>query len=66
MFQDSRENKTNQFPEGPYIKCFVIYLDFPLNDHIAKKNKPRRHNFFIRNRQSSWREHVLRITLFLI
>ena len=27
--QDSRENKTNQFPEGPYIKCFVIYLDFP-------------------------------------
>ena len=27
--QDSRENKTNYFPEGPYIKCFVIYLDFP-------------------------------------
>ena len=26
--QDSRENKTNQFPEGPYIKCFVIYLEF--------------------------------------
>ena len=23
----SRENKTNQFPEGPHIKCFVIYLD---------------------------------------
>ena len=22
-------------PEGPYIKCFVIYLDF----HIAKTNK---------------------------
>ena len=31
----SRENKTNWFPEGPYIKCFVIYLDF----HIAKTNK---------------------------
>ena len=27
------------FPEGPYIKCFVIYLDFPLNNHIAKTNK---------------------------
>ena len=34
--QDSRENKTNWFPEGPYIKCFVIYLDFPLNNHKAK------------------------------
>ena len=24
----SRENKTNWFPEGPDIKCFVIFLDF--------------------------------------
>ena len=23
--KDSRENKTNPFPEGPYIKCFDIY-----------------------------------------
>ena len=30
---DSRENKTNLFPEGPYIKCFVIYLDFPLKKY---------------------------------
>ena len=22
--------------EGPYIRCFVIYLDFPLNNHMAK------------------------------
>ena len=29
----SRENKTNLFPEGTYIKCFVIYLDFHLNNH---------------------------------
>ena len=36
--QDSRENKTDYFPEGPYIKCFVICLDF----HIAKTNKQRR------------------------
>ena len=39
--QDLREKKTNWFPEGPYIKCFVIYLDFPLNNHI-EKNKQRR------------------------
>jgi len=31
--QDSRENKTNLFPEGPDIKCIVIYLDFPFNNH---------------------------------
>ena len=24
---DSPENKTNWFPEGPGIKCFVIFLD---------------------------------------
>ena len=36
--RDSGENKTNYFPEGPYIKCFVIYLDF----HIAKTKKQRR------------------------
>ena len=29
--QDSRENKTNWFPEGPDIKCFVIYLAFHFN-----------------------------------
>ena len=26
------------FPEGPFIKCFVIYLDFPFNKH-SKTNK---------------------------
>ena len=29
--QDARENKTNRFPEGPDIKCFVIFLDFHFN-----------------------------------
>ena len=29
--QDSRENKTNWFPEGPDIKCLVIFLDFHFN-----------------------------------
>ena len=23
-----------EFPEGPYIKCFVIHLDFLLNSHM--------------------------------
>ena len=32
----SREKSGLQFPEGPYINCFVIYLDFPLDNHIAK------------------------------
>ena len=25
------EDKTNWFPEGPDIKCFVIFLDFQFN-----------------------------------
>ena len=29
--QDLRENKTNWFPEGPDIKCFVTFLDFHFN-----------------------------------
>ena len=31
--QDSRENKTNWFPEGPDVKCFVIFLDFHVNSN---------------------------------
>ena len=31
--QDSRENKTNWFPEGPDINCFVIFLDFHFNSN---------------------------------
>ena len=30
---DSPENKTNWFPEGPDIKCFVIFLDFHFNSN---------------------------------
>ena len=30
--QDSKENKTNQFPEGPDVKCFVVYLDFSVSN----------------------------------
>ena len=29
--QDSRENKTNWFPQWPDIRCFVIFLDFQFN-----------------------------------
>ena len=28
-----RENKTNWFPEGPDIKCFIIFLDFQFNSN---------------------------------
>ena len=42
--QDSRENKTNWFPEGPDIKCFVIFLDFHFNSNKritgANQNSP--------------------------
>ena len=30
---DSKENKTNCFPEGPDIKCFVVFLDFHFNSN---------------------------------
>ena len=26
---------------GPYIKCFVIYLDFPLNNHVLLNSGAR-------------------------
>ena len=29
--KSTRENKTNWFPEGPDIKCFVIFLEFHFN-----------------------------------
>ena len=28
--------KTKLFPTRPYIKCFVMYLKFSLNNHMAK------------------------------
>ena len=31
--QNSRENKTNWFPEGHDIKCFVIFPDFHFNSN---------------------------------
>ena len=39
--QDLRENKTNRFPEGPDIKCFVIFLNFHFNSNkrITGANK---------------------------
>ena len=36
VFPRVRKTKLTSFPKGPYIKCFVIYLDFPLNNHMAK------------------------------
>ena len=40
------------FPKGPSIKCFVIYLDFPLNNHRAKTNKQT-------NKQRNWSHAVV-------
>ena len=40
------KNKTHNFLEGPNIlKCFVIYLNFSKNNHVAETNKQRRNNF---------------------
>ena len=33
------KTKLTSFPRDLIIKCFVIYLEFPLNNHIAKTNK---------------------------
>ena len=40
----SRENKTNWFPEGPDIKCFVIFLYFHFSvlSSTATKNTLKR------------------------
>ena len=40
----SRENKTNWFPEGPDIKCFVVFLDFHFNSNkrITEANQNSR------------------------
>ena len=42
--QDSRENKTNWFLEGPDTKCFVIFLDFHFssNKRITGANQNSR------------------------
>ena len=45
MFPETKSRLTSGLegnPEGPYIKCFVMYLDFLLYNHIAKTNKQRR------------------------
>ena len=31
-----QEGKQNSLPWDPYIMCFAIYLDFPLNNYMAK------------------------------
>ena len=37
--QDSRENKTNWFPQGTDIKCFVTFLDFYFNSDKELRNE---------------------------
>ena len=41
--QDSRENKTNWFPEGSDIKCFVIFLELSLQQQQKNnRSEPKR------------------------
>ena len=35
MFPETKSRETSGL-SGQYIKCFALYLDFPLNDHMAK------------------------------
>ena len=44
IIRTRRENKTNWFPEGPDIKCFVIFLDFHFksNKRITGANQNSR------------------------
>ena len=37
--QDSRENKTNWFPQVTDIKCFVTFLDFYFNSDKELRNE---------------------------
>ena len=39
-----KENKTNWFPEGPEINCFVIFLEFHFNSNkrITEANQNSR------------------------
>ena len=68
--QNSRENKTNWFPEGPDIKCFVIFLDFHFNSNkrITGANQNSRlgtqqHKF---NSQNCWMNDLQSTFLIII
>ena len=57
--QDWRKNKTNWFPEGPDIECFVIFLDFHFNSNKritgAKQNsRLGTYNKHKSNSQNHW------------
>ena len=51
--QDLRENKTNWFPEGPDIKCFVRFLDFYFNilqqqqKNMLKRSKSKQATWYL-------------------
>ena len=51
--QDLRENKTNWFPKGPDIKCFVTFLDFYFNifqqqqKNMLKRSKSKQATWYL-------------------
>ena len=47
--RDFREKKTNWFPEGPYIKCFVIHLNFPFKRSHSKNKESTTSSFTVIN-----------------
>ena len=61
--QDSRENKTNWFPEGPHIKCFVIFLCFHFNilqlqqKNMLKWSQTRQLTWFLKEHKFNSQNH---------
>ena len=56
MFPETKSRETLGL-EGLYIKCFVIYLDFPLNNHITitkKTTEDRRTSLFTIVNPAEW------------
>ena len=49
--QDSRENKTNWFPKGPAIKCFVIFPHFHFNVLLQKQKNTLKRS---KSKQLTW------------
>ena len=56
--KDSRENKTNWFPEGPDIKCFVI-LDFPFNSNkrITYRSESKQSTRYLQEQKVNSQNH---------
>ena len=58
---DPKENKTNWFPEGSDIKCFVIFLDFHFNSNKritgANENEPKQSTRYLQQHKFNSENH---------